>query len=164
LSLTHRVQRLLGWSGAETTSVAVREPSMVPLRGWESAMGEVIFRIRDRAGHVQRALLSQAQDLKEWMTQHSQATQTELHDLRTQVATQEQQLETLSNQLQDLRALVSSQQQVLLYMGKELDTVHGEASDLRAVPARRPATRSKKAAKAKRRAPAETGQTPYLNA
>jgi uncharacterized coiled-coil protein SlyX len=164
LSLTHRVQRLLGWSGAETTSVAVREPSTVHARGWESAVGEVIFRVRDRAGHVQRALLAQARELKEWMVQHSQETQAELENLRAQVVTQERQLETMNNQLQDLRALVSSQQQVLVYMGKELDSGHGPAADVPSAPSRRPANRSKKAPKAKRRVPAETGQAPYLNA
>jgi hypothetical protein len=164
LSLTQRVQHLIGWSGASSKSVAVREQSVVPERGWESAMGDVIFRIRDRAGHVQRALMAQARELKEWMAHHSQATQAELNGLRSQVATQETQLEHLQTQLKDLRALVSSQQQVLVYMGKELDSVQGAKDQVKALPASRPANRSKKAAKSKRRAPAEAGQAPYLNA
>lgn len=164
LSLTQRVQRLIGWSGASTTSVAVREESLDPERGWESAMGEVIFRIRDRAGHVQRALMAQARELKEWMAHHSQATQNELNSLRARVVTQETQLEHLQTQLHDLRALVSSQQQVLVYMGKELDSLHQDDSGLKAAPSRRPGNRSKKASKSKRRPPAETGQAPYLNA
>jgi uncharacterized coiled-coil protein SlyX len=164
LSLTQRVQHLIGWSGASSKSVAVRQQSVVPERGWESAMGDVIFRIRDRAGHVQRALMAQARELKEWMAHHSQATQAELNGLRSQVATQETQLEHLQTQLKDLRALVSSQQQVLVYMGKELDSVQGAKDQVKALPASRPVNRSKKAAKSKRRAPAEAGQAPYLNA
>jgi hypothetical protein len=162
LSLMQRMQRLVGWSGSPGTSVAVREHSLEP-RGWESAMGEVIFRIRDRAGHVQRALMSQARELKEWMAHHSQATQNELNRLRARVVDQETQLENLQTQLQDLRALVSSQQQVLVYMGKELDHVQ-HAGELKATPARRPGTRPKKVSKPKRRPPTETGQVPYLNA
>ena len=164
VSLMQRVQHLIGWSGTSSKSVAVREQSLVPERGWESAMGEVIFRIKDRAGHVQRALMAQARELKEWMAQHSQATQAELNGLRARVATQETQLEHLQTQLKDLRALVSSQQQVLVYMGKELDSVQGGKDQVKALSARRPANPSKKAAKSKRRAPAETGQAPYLNA
>lgn len=164
LSLTQRVQHLIGWSGSSSKSVVVREQPVVPERGWESAMGEVIFRIRDRAGHVQRALMAQARELKEWMAHHSQATQAELNGLRDRVSSQETQLEQLQTQLKDLRALVSSQQQVLVYMGKELDSVHGGKDQVKAMPAGRPGNRSKKAEKSKRRAPAETGQAPYLNA
>ena len=162
-SLAQRVQKLIGWSGAPTTSVAVREQSLEPPRGWESAMGEVIFRIRDRAGHVQRALVAQARELKEWMAHHSHTTQTELNTLRARVVTQETQLEHLQTQLQDLRALVSSQQQVLVYMGKELDVVQHSGGQVKASSAKRPGNRPKKAAKTKRRPP-ETGQAPYLNA
>lgn len=164
LSLTQRVQHLIGWSGASSKSLAVREQSGVPERGWESTMGEVIFRIRDRAGHVQRVLMAQARELKEWMAHHSQATQVELNSLRAQVATQETQLEHLQTQLKDLRVLVSSQQQVLVYMGKELDSVQEGRDQVKTLPARRPENRSKKAAKSKRRAPADAGQAPYLNA
>jgi uncharacterized coiled-coil protein SlyX len=164
VSLVQRVQKLIGgWSNTSTTSVAVREQSLEPARGWESAMGEVIFRIRDRAGHVQRALVAQARELKEWMAHHSHTTQTELNTLRSRVMVQETQLEHLQTQLQDLRALVSSQQQVLVYMGKELDMVQQAGSQVKAGSARRPGNRSKKAAKSKRRPP-ETGQAPYLNA
>ncbi|HET6675644.1 MAG TPA: hypothetical protein VFG71_09910 [Nitrospiraceae bacterium] len=163
LSLTQRVQQLIGWSGATTKTVAVREQAVIPERGWETTMGEVIFRIRDRAGHVQRALVAQARELKEWMAHHSQTTQTELNSLRARVATQETQLDHLHTQLNDLRALVSSQQQVLLYMGKELDSVQEGRDQVKSLPARRPANRSKKAAKSKRRSP-EMGQSPYLNA
>jgi hypothetical protein len=163
-SLMQRVHRLIGWSGSSTTDVAVREHALEPGRRWESAMGEVIIRIRDRAGHVQRALVAQARELKEWMAHHSQATQTELDGLRARVVAQETQLEYLHTQLQDLRALVSSQQQVLVYMGKELDTVQHAGNQLKPSPARRSGNRSnKKAAKSKRRPP-ETGQAPYLNA
>jgi hypothetical protein len=163
VSLVQRVQKLIGWSGTSTTSVAVREQSLEPARGWESAMGEVIFRIRDRAGHVQRALMAQARELKEWMAHHSHTTQTELNGLRARVVAQETQLEHLQTQLQDLRALVSSQQHVLVYMGKELDTVQQAGGQVKAGSARRPGNRPKKAAKSKRRPP-ETGQAPYLNA
>ena len=165
LSLTHRVQKLLGWSG-QTTSLTVREAAPVPERSWDIAMGEVIDRIRDRAGHMQRALMTQARELTEWMAQHTQATQHELNSLRAQVEAQDHQLENLNTQLQDLRALVSSQQKVLMYMGKELDAVQGNEDNVRAltVSPRRPGNRSKKASKSKRRAPAETGQAPYLNA
>ncbi|HJR77695.1 MAG TPA: hypothetical protein VJ805_11995 [Nitrospiraceae bacterium] len=162
-SFTQRVRRLIGWSSASTTSVAVREQLMEPVRGWESAMGEVIFRIRDRAGHVQRALVAQARELKEWMAHHSHTTQTELDSLRARVMAQDIQLEHLQTQLQDLRTLVSSQQQVLVYMGKELDTVQQAGNQLKSSPARRAGNRPKKVAKSKR-PPAETGQTPYLNA
>ena len=164
LSLTQRVQRLIGWSGASTTSVAVREQALEPGRGWESTMGEMMFRIRDRAGHVQRALMTQARELKEWMAHHSQATQTELSSLRARVVAQETQLEHLQTQLQDLRMLVSSQQQVLVYMGKELDSTHESEPGLKSATSRRPPARSKKPSKSKRRPPAETGKTPYLNA
>lgn len=164
LSLTQRVQRLIGWSGASSTSLTVREQSLEPGRGRESTMGEMMFRIRDRAGHVQRALMAQARELKEWMAHHSQATQTELSNLRSRVVAQEMQLEHLQTQLQDLRMLVSSQQQVLVYMGKELDSVHQHEPDLKSEPTRRLGNRSKKASKSKRRPPAETEQAPYLNA
>lgn len=165
LSLTHRVQKLLGWSG-QSTSLTVRDTVSVPERGWDLMMGEVIDRIRDRAGHMQRALMAQARELKEWMAQHSQATQHELNNLRAQVVAQDHQLHNLNTQLQDLRALVSSQQQVLMYMGKELDAVQGNDANVRALPSspRRSGNRSKKASKPKRHAPAETGQAPYLNA
>ena len=163
VSFGQRVQRLIGWSGSSTTSVAVREQSLEPARGWESAMGEVIFRIRDRAGHVQRALIAQARELKEWMAHHSHTTQTEINSLRARVVAQDTQLEHLQTQIQDLRTLVSSQQQVLVYMGKELDTVQHAEGQLKAVPARRSGNRPKKASKSKRRPP-ETGQAPYLNA
>lgn len=164
VSLMQRVHRLIGPSSASTTDVAVREHSLEPARSWESAMSDVIVRIRDRAGHVQRALVTQARELKEWMAYHSQATQTELDGLRARVVSQETQLEHLQTQLQDLRALVSSQQQVLVYMGKELDVVQHAGNQVKSSSARRPANRSnKKAAKSKRRPP-ETGQAPYLNA
>jgi chromosome segregation ATPase len=163
-SFTERVvRRLIGSSSASTTSVAVREQSIEPARGWESAMGEVIFRIRDRAGHVQRALVAQARELKEWMAHHSHTTQTEMNSLRARVTAQDIQLEQLQTQLQDLRALVSSQQQVLVYMGKELDTVQQAGNQLKSTLARRPGNRPKKVAKSKRPS-AETGQAPYLNA
>jgi hypothetical protein len=126
-------------------------------------MGEVIFRIRDRAGHVQRALVAQARELREWMAHHSHTTQTELNNLRARVVSQDTQLEHLQTQLQDLRALVSSQQQVLVYMGKELDMVQQAGNQVKPGSTRRPGNRSKKAAKSKRRPP-ETGQAPYLNA
>jgi hypothetical protein len=164
LSLTQRVQRLIGWSGTSTTSLAVREESLEPARSWDSTMGEMMFRIRDRAGHVQRALMAQARELKEWMAHHSQATQTELSNLRARVVAQETQLEHLQTQLQDLRMLVSSQQQVMVYMGKELDSAHRPEAGPKSVPSRRPATRAKKPSKSDRRPPAETGQAPYLNA
>jgi hypothetical protein len=163
VSFAQRVQKLIGWSSRSTTSVAVREQSLEPARGWESAMGEVIFRIRDRAGHVQRALVAQARELREWMAHHSHTTQTELNNLRARVVSQDTQLEHLQTQLQDLRALVSSQQQVLVYMGKELDMVQQAGNQVKPGSTRRPGNRSKKAAKSKRRPP-ETGQAPYLNA
>ena len=101
------------------------EHGLVPARRWDGAVGDLIFRLRDRAGFVQRALTAQARELKDWVIQHTQSTQAELHDLREeQVATQQRQMEDLSAQLQDLRSLVTSQQRILMYMGKE----HGDGA------------------------------------
>ena len=108
--------------------------------------------------------MAQVHELKEWMAHHTHSTQNELNSLRQQVVTQDAQLRQLHTQLQDLRALVSSQQRVLVYMGKELDTVQAESSAHRSIPSRKASGRSKKSGKAKRRAPAEATQTPYLNA
>jgi uncharacterized coiled-coil protein SlyX len=107
--------------------------------------------------------MAQAHELKEWMAHHTVSTQNELNSLHEQVVTQDAQLQQLHTQLQDLRALVSSQQRVLVYMGKELDTVQEDSSAHRSIP-RKVGGRSKKSGKAKRHAPAEATQTPYLNA
>ncbi|MET0514862.1 MAG: hypothetical protein ABW047_05975 [Nitrospiraceae bacterium] len=164
LSLAQRMQRWIGKSEPSTTALSIRNEQMMHSPRWELSVAEVIFRIRDRAGHVQRALMAQAHELKGWMAHHTLSTQNELNSLREQVVTQDAQLQQLQTQLQDLRALVSSQQRVLVYMGKELDTVQQEASTHRANPSRKAGGRSKKSAKAKRRTPADVTQIPYLNA
>ncbi len=163
LPLAQRMQCWIGRSEPSTTALTIPDQSPVNSSRWELSVGEVIFRLRDRAGHVQRALMAQAHELKEWMAHHTVSTQNELNSLREQVVTQDAQLQQLHIQLQDLRALVSSQQRVLVYMGKELDTVQEDSSAHRSIP-RKAASRSKKAVKAKRRVPAESAQTPYLNA
>ncbi len=123
LSLAQRMQRWIGKSEPSTTALSIRNEQMMHSPRWELSVAEVIFRIRDRAGHVQRALMAQAHELKGWMAHHTLSTQNELNSLREQVVTQDAQLQQLQTQLQDLRALVFSQQRVLVYMGKELDTV-----------------------------------------
>jgi len=163
LSLAEWMQRWIGKPEPSTTAVTIRNEQPVHSSRWELAVGEVIFRLRDRAGHVQRALMAQVHELKGWMAHHTLSTQNELNSLREQVVTQDVQLQQLHAQLQDLRALVSSQQRVLVYIGKELDTVQAESSAHRSIPSRKAGGRSKKSGKAKRRAPAEA-QTPYLNA
>jgi len=163
LSLAEWMQRWIGKPEPSTTAVTIRNEQPVHSSRWELAVGEVIFRLRDRAGHVQRALMAQVHELKGWMAHHTLSTQNELNSLREQVVTQDVQLQQLHAQLQDLRALVSSQQRVLVYIGKELDTVQAESSAHRSIPSRKAGGRSKKSGKVKRRAPAEA-QTPYLNA
>lgn len=164
LSLAQRMQRWIGKSEPSTMALTIPDQSLVHPSRWDLSVGEVIFRLRDRAGHVQRALMAQAHELKEWMAHHTLSTQNELSSLREQVVTQDAQLQQLHTQLQDLRALVSSQQRVLVYMGKELDTVQEDPSARHPIPSRKAGGRSKKSLKAKRRAPTEAAQTPYLNA
>jgi hypothetical protein len=165
-SLAQRIQGWIGKPEPSTTALTLSDRSLAHSSRWELSVGEVIFRLRDRAGHVQRALVAQAHELKEWMTHHTLSTQNELNILREQVGTQDAQLQQLHSQVQDLRALVSSQQRVLVYMGRELDTVQEKSSSHPSLPSRKAVGRSKKSVKAKRRAPVEAGQpqTPYLNA
>lgn len=162
-------QRVRQWLGAlpdrYTDGSLPAESALVPSRRWEGSVGDVIFRIRDRAGYVQRALMAQAREIKEWMVQHSQSTQAELDDLRGQVAAQRSQVEQLTAQLQDLRALVSSQQRVLVYMGQELDTAHPPDMDEKSIQGRMVASRGKAAGSLDRRDVAtDASQTPYINA
>ncbi|MCC2641830.1 MAG: hypothetical protein K0S45_2243 [Nitrospira sp.] len=138
------------------------QTGLVPARQREGSVGEVIFRIRDRAGYVQRALMAQARELKEWVIQHTQSTQAELDQLREQVSAQQDQVEELTEQLQDLRALVTSQQQVLMYMGKDMD--QPSRLDLSLVPPRSLPFRDQNSARARRDAASETSKAPYLNA
>ena len=161
-------QRLSKWLGAPVArhaeDTSVDESGLVPVRGREGSVGEVIFRIRDRAGYVQRALMAQARELKEWVVQHTQSTQAELDQLREQVSTQQAQVENLTAQLQDLRDLVTSQQQVLMYMGKDMDMDQPSSLDLSLVPSRSLPFRDKKSPRERRDAAAEATKTPYLNA
>ncbi len=138
--------------------------ALVPSRRWEGSVGEVIFRIRDRAGYVQRALMAQARELKEWMVQYTQSTQAELDHLREEVASQRSQVEQLTAQLQELRALVSSQQQVLVYIGQELDGGHPPGAEGPSLQARLATSRSKSAAADRRDASSDPAQTSYINA
>ncbi len=161
-------QRLSKWLGAPVARHAEEateaETGLVPTRRWEGSVGEVIFRIRDRAGFMQRALTAQARELKEWVIQHTRSTQAEVDQLREQVSVQQVQVEELTAQLQDLRALVTSQQQVLMYMGKDMDLAQPAELSLvppRALPYRE---REKKTARDRRETAAEASQTPYLNA
>ena len=130
LPLAQRIQYWIGKSEPSTTALTIPDRAPMHSSRWELSVGEVIFRLRDRAGHVQRALMAQAHELKEWMAQHTLSTQNELNSLREQVVSQDAQLQQLHTQLQDLRALVSSQQRVLVYIGKELDMVQEESSTL----------------------------------
>ncbi|MBX3236758.1 MAG: hypothetical protein KF814_11450 [Nitrospiraceae bacterium] len=161
-------QRVRHWLGAlpdrYNEGSLPQESALVPSRRWEGSVGEVIFRIRDRAGYVQRALMAQAREIKEWMVQHTQATQAELSDLRGQVAAQRTQVEQLTAQLQDLRAIVASQQQVLVYMGKELDTTQPTETDGKSIAGRVVVSRGKSGSLDRREASADASQTPYINA
>ncbi|HET9962317.1 MAG TPA: hypothetical protein VFQ34_08290 [Nitrospiraceae bacterium] len=161
-------QRVRQWFGAlpdrYTENQQPGDSALVPSRRWDGSVGDVIFRIRDRAGFVQRALMAQAREIKEWMIQHSQSTQAELNDLRSEVAAQRSQVEQLTAQLQDLRALVSSQQQVLMYMGEELDAGHGPDLNGKAMSSRNAASRANSASVDRRDAPADAAQVPYINA
>lgn len=163
-------QRVSKWLGAPVArhveQAAEAEQALVPARRWEGSVGEVLFRIRDRAGFVQRALTAQARELKDWVIQHTQSTQAELHELREQVSTQQAQMEDLTAQLQDLRALVTSQQQVLMYMGKDMEMAPPAELELSLVPPRSLSyrDRDKKPSRDRRDASAEASQIPYLNA
>lgn len=161
-------QRLSKWLGAPVARHAEEasqaECGLVPARRWEGSVGDVIFRLRDRAGYVQRVLTAQARELKEWVIQQTQSTQAEVDQLREQVSTQQAQVEDLTAQLQDLRALVTSQQQVLMYMGKDMELAQPPALELSLVPARSLPYRDKKSSRDRRDAAAEATQTPYLNA
>ncbi len=163
-------QRVSKWLAAPVArhveQAAEAEQALVPARRWEGSVGEVIFRIRDRAGFVQRALAAQARELKDWVIQHTQSTQSELHELREQVSTQQAQMEDLTAQLQDLRALVTSQQQVLMYMGKDMEMAPPAELELSLVPPRSLPyrDRDKKPSRDRRDASAEASQAPYLNA
>jgi hypothetical protein len=160
-------QRVRQWLGALPDRYNESTPSgdtaLVPSRRWEGSVGDVIFRIRDRAGYVQRALMAQAREIKEWMIRHSESTQAELNQLRGEVAAQRSQVEELTAQLQDLRALVSSQQQVLMYMGQEFDA---NATDVnrKSLSARPYPQRGQAASLDRRDAQADAAQPPYINA
>jgi chromosome segregation ATPase len=120
--LGQRVSKWLGAPVARHIEHEVQEEhGLVPARRWDGAVGDLIFRLRDRAGFVQRALTAQARELKEWVIEHTRSTQAEVDQLREQVSTQQVQVEELTAQLQDLRALVTSQQKVLMYMGKDME-------------------------------------------
>jgi uncharacterized coiled-coil protein SlyX len=161
----HRMSKWLGASVARHAEEASQaECGLVPSRRWDGSVGDVIFRLRDRAGYVQRVLSAQARELKEWVLQQTQSTQGEVDQLREQVSNQQAQVEELAAQLQDLRALVTSQQQVLMYMGKDMDLAQPPALELSLVPPRTLPYRDKKTSRDRREAAAEATQTPYLNA
>lgn len=161
-------QRLSKWLGAPVARHAEEasqaECGLIPARRWEGSVGEVIFRLRDRAGYVQRVLTAQARELKEWVLQQTQSTQAEVDQLREQVSTQQAQVEHLTAQLQDLRALVTSQQQVLMYMGKDMDLDQPPALELSLVPLRAQPYCDVTSSRDRRDAAAEITQSPYLNA
>ncbi len=163
-------QRVSQWLGAPVARhiehEVQAEHGLVPARRWDGAVGDLLFRLRDRAGFVQRALAAQARELKDWVIQHTQSTQAELHELREQVSTQKAQMEELSSQLQDLRALVSSQQQVLMYMGKDMEMAPPAELELSLVPPRALpyGDREIKSSRDRREASAEASEIPYLNA
>ena len=163
-------QRVSKWLGAPVARhiehEVQAEHGLVPARRWDGAVGDLIFRLRDRAGFVQRALTAQARELKDWVIHHTQSTQAELHELREQVSTQKVQMEELSSQLQDLRALVSSQQQVLMYMGKDMEMAPPAELELSLVPPRALPYRERdlKPSRERRDASADASQIPYLNA
>ena len=163
-------QRVSQWLGAPVARhiehQVEAEHGLVPARRWDGAVGDLIFRLRDRAGFVQRALTAQARELKDWVIQHTQSTQAELHELREQVSTQQAQMEDLTAQLQDLRALVTSQQQVLMYMGKDMEMAPPAELELSLVPPRSLPyrDRDKKPSRDRRDVSAEASQIPYLNA
>ena len=161
-------QRLSKWLGAPVARHAEEasqaECGLVPARRWEGSVGDVIFRLRDRAGYVQRVLAAHARELKEWVIQQTQSTQAEVDQLREQVSAQQAQVEDLTAQLQDLRALVTSQQQVLMYMGKDMDLAEPPGVELSLVPPRSLPYRDKKSSRDRRDAATEATQTPYLNA
>lgn len=161
----HRMSKWLGAPVARHAEEASQaECGLVPSRRWDGSVGDVIFRLRDRAGYVQRVLSAQARELKEWVLQQTQSTQGEVDQLREQVSNQQAQVEELTAQLQDLRALVTSQQQVLMYMGKDMDLAQPPALELSLVPPRTLPYRDKKTSRDRREAAAEATQTPYLNA
>ncbi len=163
-------QRVSKWLGAPVARHAEQEAEaetgLVPARRWEGSVGDVIFRLRDRAGFVQRALTAQARELKEWVIEHTRSTQAEVDQLREQVSTQQAQVEELSAQLQDLRALVTSQQQVLMYMGKDMELAQPAELQLSLMPSRAISYRERdqSASRDRREASAEASQSPYLNA
>lgn len=161
-------QRLSKWLKAPVARHAEEasqaECGLVPVRRWEGSVGEVIFRLRDRAGYFQRVLTAQARELKDWVLQQTQSTQAEVEQLREQVVCQQAQVEDLTAQLQDLRALVTSQQQVLMYMGKDMDLAQPPAVELSLVPPRTLPYRDKKSPRDRRDAAVDATQTPYLNA
>ena len=165
--LGQRVSKWLGAPVARHIEHQVQaEHGLVPARRWDGAVGDLIFRLRDRAGFVQRALTAQARELKDWVIQHTQSTQAELHELREQVSTQKVQMEELSSQLQDLRALVSSQQQVLMYMGKDMEMAPPAELELSLVTPRALPYRDLdvKSSRDRREPSADASQIPYLNA
>ncbi len=86
-------QRVSKWLGAPVARHAEQEAEaetgLVPARRWDGSVGDVIFRLRDRAGFVQRALTAQARELKEWVIEHTRSTQAEVDQLREQVSTQQ---------------------------------------------------------------------------
>ena len=165
--LGQRVSKWLGAPVARHIEHEVQEEhGLVPARRWDGAVGDLIFRLRDRAGFVQRALTAQARELKEWVIEHTRSTQAEVDQLREQVSTQQVQVEELTAQLQDLRALVTSQQKVLMYMGKDMELAQPAELELSLVPSRAIPyrDRDKKSSRDRREASAEASQTPYLNA
>src|SRR5688500_17923228 len=85
--------RLSKWLGAPVARHAEEasqaERGLAPARRWEGSVGELIFRLRDRAGYVQRVLTAQARELKEWVLQQTQSTQAEVDQPREQASTQQ---------------------------------------------------------------------------
>ena len=61
----------------------------------------------------------------------------EVHALRTQLTTHQDELIRVTAQMEELKALVSSQQQVLLHLGKELEATERNESSSEKFPVRK---------------------------
>jgi hypothetical protein len=58
----------------------------------------------------------------------------EVRALRSQMASQQQEMSRLMSHVADLQAQMLSQQQVLMYLGKEIETLHVPALGVKQIP------------------------------
>jgi hypothetical protein len=84
----------------------------------------------------------------------------EVRALRTQMASQQQEMSRLMSHVADLQAQMLSQQQVLMYLGKEIETLHVPALGVKQIPVKAKRRLSAKKNEKKQAMPRKTQVTP----